>query len=87
MALFVCRVLYGVLCCLVLDVGTKRLVYNTGISSFRRDDIILLRVAGQLVVAHGEHMYVVCVCVCVCVCAYVCLCVFMHTHVLHMCMV
>ncbi|XP_065897952.1 ADAM 17-like protease isoform X2 [Dysidea avara] len=42
----------GGICSNALDVGTKRMVYNTGVSSFRRDDIILLRVEGQLVVAH-----------------------------------
>ena len=66
-------------CALALDVGTKRMVYNTGVSSFRRDDIILLRVEGQLVVAHGEH---VCAYVRACMHTCVCACVLLYAYTL-----
>ena len=58
-----CLCVRCLLCHSVLTFGNKKVVYNTGVSSFRRDDIILLRVEGQLVVAHGMF---VCRCLCVC---------------------
>ena len=61
--------------------GSRR-VYNTGVSTFIIGERLLMRVEGQLVVAHGMCVCVcmracVClrVCLCLCVCLYVSLCV------------
>ena len=63
------------------DIGGRMMVYNTGVSSFRRDDIILLRVEAQLVVAHGVcvvRVHMLCTCVySLCSCMHGC-CIIMH---------
>ena len=50
--------------------GSRR-VYNTGVSTFIIGERLLMRVEGQLVVAHG-------MCVCACVRAFVCVYVYVY---------